>query len=270
VNFLIKLGRAFYSLALMVYGLQQIYFGNFRGAFFSPYQRHLPALQILAWLFGFFLIGSGLIILVGKSGKRVALLLGAVFFTLLVGTHLTYELISEPNKLYHLGLWASVFMGLALCGGAFVVADSFPAENISRGVYRFLNRVAPYCHLFFPFAITTFGISHFMYVAYLEKTIPAWIPDHLFSVYFTGTALLASGVAIALSIRIRPVSLLLALMFFLWFWMMHIPGAWAQPFVNRGAYVAGADDLAFSGTALLIALTVKKQRWVRKLESWTQ
>lgn len=269
VNHLIKIGRAFYALALIVYGAQQFYFGTFRNVFFSPYQQQLPLVKTFACLFGLYLVVSGLLILLGKNAKKAALLLGAVFLVLLLCTQLTYELISEPNKLYHLGLWANLLMELALCGGAFVVACSFPTQNTLKGIYRFLNRLSPYGNLFFLFAVTTFGISHFLYAAYLEKTIPAWFHDHLFWTYFTGAALIAAGIAVILGIRIRPVSLLLAATFFSWFWIMHVPDALTQPVVNRGACVAGAaDDLAFSGTALLIALTMQKQRWVTKLENW--
>jgi hypothetical protein len=44
-------------------------------------------------------------------------------------------------------------------------------------------------------------------------------------------------------------------MLFLWFWLVHIPGAMANPGVDRGNLVSSAfDALAFSGTAFLIAV----------------
>ena len=97
MNYLIKTGRAFYAAALIVYGIQQLYFWTFRDVFFSPYRDHLPFLRVFAWLFGVYLIGSGFLLFTGKYGKRAALLQGAVFLLLFLGTHLIYELISEPN-----------------------------------------------------------------------------------------------------------------------------------------------------------------------------
>jgi len=221
MNYLITTGRAFYSCALMVYGIQQLYFGSFRDVFFSPYQNHLPFLRVFAWLFGLYLIGTAALLFTKKFAKRAALVLGAVFMTLFLTTHLSYELISEPNKIYHLGLWATPLKEIALCGGAFVVAGSCAGDG----------------------------------------------PDHLFWVYFAGVALVAAGVAIALGIRIRAVSLLLGLMIFLWFWMVHLPSAIAQPTVNRGNLPASAfDALAFSGIAIIIAFTVKNQKWISNLE----
>lgn len=269
MGYLIKTGRAFYSLALVVYGIQQFYFGTFRNVFFSPYQEHLPLLNILAYLFGFYLVASGVLILVGKRGKKAALLIASVFLILFMCTHLTYELISEPNKIYHLGLWVNPLKLLALSGGAFVVAASFRDDSITNRVYRFLSRLTPYGNLFFLFTITAFGIGHFMYAAYLDKTLPAYFPDPLFWVYFSGAALVGAGVMIILNVRIRIVSLLLALMLFLWFWIMHLPGAIAEPAARRGEYPASAADaLAFCGIAILIAFTLSNQKWVDDIEKW--
>lgn len=269
MNYIVKTGRAFYSLALIVYSMMQFYFGDFRNVFFSPYQKELPFLNILAWLFGIYLLLTAVLIFTEKNGKNVASLMGTVFLMLFLGTQLTYELISEPNKIYHLGLWVNPLKELALSGGAFVVAGSFPDDKHAKGVWRFLNRLTPYGNLFFLFTMTAFGIGHLMYAEYLVKTVPAWFHDHLFWVYFSGTALIAAGVAIILDIRMRMVALLLAFMVFLWFWFIHIPGAISQPLANRGEYVvSAADALAFSGIALLIAFTMQRQQWVHKIENW--
>lgn len=268
MHFLIKTGRTFYALALIVYGMQQFYFGNFRDVFFSPYQNRLPFLNILAYLFGLYLVVSGISIFTAKRAKKAALLLGAVFLILFLSTQLTYELISEPNKIYHLGLWANPLKEVALCGGAFVVAGSFQDDDFAKGIYWFLSRVTPYGNLFFLFTMTSFGIAHLIYGPYLVNYVPAWWPDHLFWVYFTGVALTGAGVAIMLGIRIRVVSLLLALMTFLWFWLVHIRGAVTHPLFNRGDLSASAfDALAFSGISLVIACTTQEQKWISNIEN---
>lgn len=268
MTYLIKAGRAFYALALIVYGIQQFYFGTFRNVFFSPYQEHLPLLNILAYLFGLYLVVSGVLILVHKNGKKAALLLGGVFLILFLCTQLPYELLSQPHK-YYLALWVTPLKELALAGCAFVVADSFQDENVPGGVYRVLSRMAPYGNLFFLFTMTCFGIGHLLHGPRLVSIVPVWWPDRLFWVYFTGVALVGSGVAIILGIRIRVIALLLALMIFLWFWMVHIPAGLKYPVYERGNLLASSfDALAFSGVSMLIALTMKKQRWISKLEDW--
>jgi uncharacterized membrane protein YphA (DoxX/SURF4 family) len=265
---LIITGRAFYALALIVYGLQQLYFGTFRDVFFSVYQNHLPLLNILAYLFGLYLIATGILIFVPGKGKKAALVLGGVFMALLLGTHITYELISEPNKLYHLGLWTTPLKELALAGGAFVVACSFGTDGAGKN--GFLEKLAPYGNVFFLYTMSSFGVSHIIYAPYLVGTVPAWMANHLFWVNLTGVTLCAGGIAIILGIRIRVIALFLSLQIFLWVWLVHVPGTLANPLAaNRGNLLASAfDALAFSGTALLIALNMKKQQWVEDIEHW--
>ncbi|WP_461103353.1 hypothetical protein [Spirosoma koreense] len=267
MNQLVGIGRSFYAAALIVYGCQQIYFGSFRDVFFSVYQHHLPFLKVFASLFGLYLIITGALLVVSGAGKKAALLLGAVWLALFLGTHLTYELFSEPNKLYHLGLWTTPLKELALAGGAFVVAYSFDSPR--TGKLAFLDKVMPYGNLFFLYTMTSYGISHLIYAPFLVTTVPAWMANPLFWVQLTGVALTASGIAIILGIRIRIIALLLALMIFLWFWLVHVPGAWSNPVADRGNLLASAfDALAYSGVALLIGLTMKQQKWVEDIERW--
>lgn len=268
MNYLIKTGRAFYALALIVYGIQQCYFGSFRNVFVSSYQHHLPWLPVWAWLFGLYLLVSGLALLTGKKGKEAALLGGAVFLFLFLTTQLTYQLISEPNKIYHLGLWVNQFKELALSGGAFVVAGSFREAKPTEGLFGFLNKFAPYGNLLFLFTITVFGIGHIIYAELMPNAVPPWFSDRLFWIYFTGIMLICAGVTIALDIRMRVVALLLSVMIFLWLWVIHIPGAIADPLARRGEYPASASDaLAFSGVALLIAFSMPRQQWIQDIES---
>jgi len=260
-------GRAFYACALIVYGIQQLYFGTFRDVFFSVYQQHLPGLKIFAYVFGMYLIITGILIFIPGRGKKAALVLGAVFLALFFGTHITYELISEPNKLYHLGLWTTPLKELALAGGAFVVASSFGSVVHKRGL---LERLTLYGNLFFLYTITSFGISHIIYGPAIAGIVPQWFANPEFWVMFTGITLTAAGIAIMLGIRIRVIALLLSLEIFMWVWLVHVPGTLSYPLAdNRGNLLASTfDALAFSGTALLIALTMQKQQWVEDVEKW--
>ncbi len=265
---LIQTGRAFYAAALVVYGCQQVYFGSFRDVFFSAYQHYLPWLSVLASAFGLYLIITGVLLVVRNRGKQAALVCGTVWLVLLLGTHLTYELISEPNQLYHLGLWTAPLKELALAGGAFVVAGSF--DMPLSGTFRIQEKIMPYGNVFFLITMTSFGISHIIYADFLADTVPGWMANHLFWVNLTGIALIASGIALILGIRIRIIALLLSLMIFIWFWLIHVPGALRDPAGNRGNLPASAfDALAYSGVALLIGLTMKQQKWVEDIERWS-
>lgn len=45
-------------------------------------------------------------------------------------------------------------------------------------------------------ALIAFGLSHYAYAKDTATLVPAWLPVHLFWVYFTGTAYLAAGLAV--------------------------------------------------------------------------
>lgn len=267
MRYLIKAGRIFYSLALIVYGVQQFYFGTFRNVFFSPYQNDLPLLNIWAYIFGIYLIVSGILIMLEKNGKVVSVLMGSILLLLFFATHIPYELISEPNKLYHQGLWVNQLKEIALAGSAFVVAGSFSGDEIRSRFLNSLSKIIPYGNLFFLFTLTIFGTGHLVYIEY--TVMPGLVHDKIYWAYFTGIALISSGISIALGIRIRAVALLQAIMIFSWVWLVHFPSTLDHPAADRGNLLASMfDAIAFSGTSLLIALTMKEQKWVSDLENW--
>jgi uncharacterized membrane protein YphA (DoxX/SURF4 family) len=264
MEYIIKISRAFYGIAIVVYGIQQLYYGDFRNVQLPPWQYHIQALNIVAYVTGAGLIIAGFAIIFERKARQASLILGGIFLLLCCFVHVPYELISEPNKTYHLGLWESTLKELALAGGAFIVAGSFDAAqtNIHQKdtIIKILEKLAAYGHIFFCITITTFGIAHFMYLNSIAAMVPAYMPDPTFWAYFAGVALIGSGVFIILDIRKRTIAVLLGTMLFLWFIFLHIPGAIKNPTIDRGNDVASAfDALAFSGTAFLIALTSNKR-----------
>ena len=256
MKYIIKTSRTFYGIDIVVYGIQQFVYGNFRRVQLPPWQYQLPALNFVAYITGAGLIVAGASIIFDIRARKVSLVLGGIFLLLCCLVHVPYELISEPNKSYHLGLWESTLKELALAGGAFVVAGSY-RENQPKPesvLIKSLEKMIPFGSLFFSITIISFGIAHFMYEKSIEPMVPSWIPDHTFWTYFSGTALIGSGVCIILDIRKQKIAALLGTMLFLWFLMVHIPGAMTNPDVDRGNLVSSAfDALAFSGTAFLIA-----------------
>ena len=258
MKYIIKTSRLIYGIAIVVYGIQQFIYGNFRRVQLPPWQYHLPALNIIAYVTGAGLIVAGASIIFDIRTRNTSLVLGGIFLLLVCLVHVPYELISEPNKSYHLGLWESTLKELALAGGAFVVAGSYDETQLKEKsvLINFLEKLIPYGSLFFSITIVSFGIAHFMYEKFIETMVPSWIPDHTFWTYFSGTALIGSGGCIILDISKQKIAALLGTMLFLWFWLVHIPGAIpANPAIDRGNLVSSAfDALAFSGTAFLIAV----------------
>ncbi len=252
---LIKSGRTFFGIALVALGIQQFFYADFRPVFLPSWPSWIPGLPLWAYLAGVALIAAGAAIITGKKARLASLVLGTVLLVLFVFGHIPYQLINNPTIL---GAWTNALKELALSGGAFIVAGSFPEERSSSGsqssTVRLLDKFIPFGRFFFSITMIIFGIDHFLYADFVATLVPAWIPGPIFWTYFAGVALVGSGVSIILKIKVRLVATLLGTMIFLWFVFLHIPRAFADPYTQEGNEVTSVfQALAFSGIAFILA-----------------
>lgn len=256
MNISLQIGRTFYGVAIVVYGIQQIFYGNFRSVQFPAWQSHIPWLVMWAMVTGIGLVAAGFAIILNKKGRAVSLYLGGIFLFLFLFVHVPFEIFGEVNSSAHLALWTNALKGLALSGGAFVMAASFTGDISERSaVVRFLERFIPFGGIFFSFTMISFGIMHFMYGEFVSNLVPDWVPDHLFWTYFSAVTLIGSGVSIILKIRTGAIAMLMSIMLLLWVILLHVPRAIANPFNERGNELSSAfDALAFCGIAFVISL----------------
>jgi uncharacterized membrane protein len=265
MEYIVKISRSFYAIALIVYGIQQFIYSDFRNVFLPAWQTGLVLLPLWAYLFGIMLIVAGIALISGKMAREVLLVLGTILLALFCFVHIPYELTSEPHSSWHLGVWGNALKALALSGGAFVIAgtfheDSGDAQNKSV-IFKFLERIIPFGEIFFSITMICFGTTHFLYSELTAALVPAWIPDKLSWTYFAGVALICSGVAIILDIRKKIIASLLGMMILSWFFLLHLPIALANPYAQRGNSLASAfDALAFSGIAFVIAFTARTRK----------
>ncbi len=263
MNFLIKIGRVFYSFGIIAFGLQQIIIKDFRPEILPPFPAwahqniFFPFITAIALIFAGVII-SGLIKIKGVHVENICLYLGFYFLVLIMTCHLPYTLVFSPNKASHLGVWAEALKELAFCGGAFVMASSFSENNFAKNrknnFQSLLEKLIPFGRIFFSTTMILYGCSHFVYTDYVSPMVPKWIGMPLFWTYFGGVALIGSGIAIILKIWIKPVAMLLAIMLLLWFIFLHAPDAIANPYSAHGNEIVSAfDALLFCGVALVIA-----------------
>ena len=252
---LIKAGRSFYGICIATVGINQLFYADFRTVILPPWPSWRASPGVLAYLGGAALIAAGIAIIFNKKGRVVALVLGDILLALVVLWHLPYMLFVFPHHLYHLGVWTDAGKELALSGGAFVVAETFPEEKANRSsLIRLLEKLIPIGRIFFSITMVTFGIDHFLYTEYVATMVPRWIPGHVFWTYFAGVALIGSGTAIIFKIKLRLVAILQGTMIFLWFVFLHVPDAIAHPYIGKGnEIVSAADALGFSGIAFVLS-----------------
>jgi uncharacterized membrane protein len=252
-----KIGRLCYAVAMAGIGFQLFFYGDFHPVVF-PAWPGIPARQLWVYITGALLIAAAVAIILEKKGRAVSLMLAGFFFALLCLGQVPYEFIIDPNSKHHLGLWTNALKELALSGGALVVAESFSKEKAGiekmSSLITLLEKMIPAGPVFFSITMISFGIGHFMYIQFVSLLVPAGMPDPIFWTFFTAVALIGSGVAIILEIRIKAIGIALGTMILLWFVFLHVPRAIADPFGNMGNEITSAcTALAFSGIAFVIA-----------------
>ena len=256
---LTKAARIAYCIGLAGMVFPQFIYGEFGPNFFPPWPG-LPWVALWAWLFTIITIAACIAITFNKKPHEVSLILGTLFLALFCFGFAPYELFIDPNN-KHLGSWANGLKELALAGGAFVIAGSFPGKIIKPPSIKLLEKLIPFGPFFFCTTMIAYGYAHFLYTQPISTLVPSWIPGHIFWTYFAGVALMASGIAIVLRIKIKIAAMLLGIMIFLWLIMLHIPLAVADPpGQNANSIISAFSALAFSGIAFMIATSAIKRR----------
>jgi uncharacterized membrane protein YphA (DoxX/SURF4 family) len=131
------------------------------------------------------------------------------------------------------------------------MASSFPETRLSITSKMLLITG----RIFFSIMLIIFGIDHILYKGFVATLVPAWIPGSMFWTYFGSIALIGSGICILLKIKTRLVGMLLGTMLLIWFIILHIPRAIADPYAGKGNEITSVfQALAFSGIAFVIAI----------------
>jgi uncharacterized membrane protein len=249
-----KLGRAAYCIGLTGMVVPQLFYGKISSTFL-PAWPGLPWVPVWAYLFSIVTIAACIAISFDIRGRSTSLALAGLLLAMIVFGGLSFELLIDAGR-NHLFSWGGLLSGLAITGGAFVVAGSFtdvPTEKKSAFI-RLLEKLIPFGSLFFCITIITYGCFHFVYPDLVLTLFPHWVPYQVFWTYFFGVALIMSGLAIVFHIKTRSVGIFMCAMLLMFLIIIHIPLAIADPLGANAfqlARIFGA--LAFSATAFLIA-----------------
>ena len=250
-------GRIFYGLAITGIGVLHLLQKGFR-PLLSAIQPEKPEnISIIIYIFGIYLITSGVLIVLGKRLKPTSIILAYVLMLFFVFGHLPKRIMNLPGEL---GEWTNALKLLGLIGGAFLVS-MINSEDTSNNYISKLSKLAPYGKYFFCVMFIAFGIDHFIYVEFVSGLVPKWIPFPIFWTYFTGIALLGAGISILINFKMKIIFQLAAIMLFIWLLTIHVVFAIKYPEWNDRENIIGCFQcLAFTGIALLIAATSEKEK----------
>ena len=258
-----KIGRLLYGIGIVAIGIHQILLKDFRQEILPPFPAWAHKYTIFPILTGIALIFAGAIIsglfkIKPATTKNTCLYLGFCFLALIIICHLPYLLFFSPGKLSSLDVWINACEELAYCGGAFVMAGSFPENNYNKKKENifvlWLEKLMPVGRIFYSILILLFGCTHFVFTDFVSTMVPKWIGAPIFWTYFAGVALIGSSLAIIFRIWLKPIAFLLAIMLFLFFIFFHVPDAIKNPYESYGNEIVRAlVALLFCGIALVIS-----------------
>ncbi len=245
-NRIVAFGRACYGLGIAGLGVQ--FFVN--RAFVAVVLPTMPAPPRWTAVAGASLVLAGLAIAAGWKARGPALVLGAA----LLLAFLLGQVPSLPTWKVA-GLWTTPLKTLTLAGGAWICASTLAGPRPSDPFLRTCGR------LWFGFTLLFFGIEHFLYPGFVAGLVPVWIPAHLFWTYFAGAALVAGGLGLLTGFAGRLAASLSGLMIFLWFIVLHIPRAAADPTGQHGNELSSVfEALAFAGLGFILGRTLPARR----------
>jgi uncharacterized membrane protein YphA (DoxX/SURF4 family) len=259
---LTDLGRVLFAIAIAAFGVQYLNYGRFVSGL-PPMPPWIPGGSFLAYVVGAALVVAGLGIAAKMKARLAATLVGILFFCCVLFLHA----IRAVAILYDGNIRTGAFEALALSGAAFVLAGALPIEQpYVSGWDTLTNRLAKAGRFIFAISMLVFGVQHFMYAAYIATLVTAWIPGHLFWVYFTGVGFIAAGLCIAFDRLASLAAASLGLMFFLWVCVLHGPRV-AAHLHNGDEWNSAFVALAMCGASFIIAGVMSNEHKSLKFES---
>lgn len=256
---LLTAGRVNFALGIAGLGLQQFFYPGFRPVFVPAWPESMPNAEPLVYLLSIVLIvGSGCVLFNFKA--KSALLVFAVMFLLsCLLLHIPFNI---SNNLISPGAWTNALKMLAFSGGALILAGSFDEDESVKpsALNRTLGKLIPLGRYFFGVMLIVFGIDHFLYAQFVATLVPDWIGGKMFWTYFAAIALIGSGVSLITKIKISLISLLMGIMIFIWFLVLHLPRGITMAEADNGNEVTSVfQALAFSGVGFVLAYVYRQK-----------
>jgi uncharacterized membrane protein len=240
-------GRSLFGISMAAFGIQQFICSDFVPGLL-PVPPWIPERLLLIYVIGFGFVAAGGSIVTNKGARLIATLLGIMWSLCVMFLHAPRLAVNPHNG----SMWAGAFEVVAIGGATFVLAGTLPViEHHLHKPDALSKAIAPGRYAF-AISLLVFGIQHFVYSEYVSSVIPSWIPGHLFWAYLTGVAHIAAGLSIATKVKGRLAAMLLALMFGLWFLVLHIPRAVAH-LHEKNEWGSAIVALAMCGGSVLIA-----------------
>jgi uncharacterized membrane protein YphA (DoxX/SURF4 family) len=244
---LLKIGRYFLALPLLVFATQYLVFGKYLGGL-PPMPPWAQGASFGAYPVGLLLLANSTAIFIRRQVRLLSLVTGAWFVFCVFVFHLQHASSVWSNGTDRTRALEALCIGVGLLAlGALSPAEGFAAMSADAN-----RKLIVASRVVFGVSMVLFGWQHFMYAQFLVGLVQTWLPAHAFWIYFTGTAMMVAGAAIATGILARVAGIWLGIMFVLWFLTLHLPRVLAA-IHNQDEITSMFVALAFGGTSLVFA-----------------
>jgi uncharacterized membrane protein YphA (DoxX/SURF4 family) len=252
MSHLLKIGRFFLAIPLLVFAIQYLVIGKYQGGL-PPMPPWAQGGAFGAYLAGVLLLVTSVALLVNKQARVLSLVTGAWFVFGFFVFHLQHASSVWSNGNDRTRAFETLCIGVGLLAlAALSPADGFVAMSAAAN-----RKLILASRIVFGASMVIFGWQHFMYAQFLVGLVQKWLPAHSFWIYFTGTAMMAAGAAIATGILARVAGISLGIMFILFFLTLHLPRV-AAAIHNQDEITSMFVALAFSGISLIFAASTEK------------
>jgi len=233
---------------MVAFGVQFFVFADSVAQLAPAWPKWVPG-QPWAYVAGSILVAGGLAMAFGAGARLAAILLGTII--------LLWDVFRDVDLIKVAATSLDIAKALALGGGAFVVAGTFPKESWDSGTrlsafIKPMERFIPLGRFLLAPQMIVAGTEHFIYARFVYDLVPAWVPWHPFWTYFTGSALIAGGIGLILRRTARLAAGLLGSIILIWVVVLHVPRALAD-LHSANEWTSVFQALAMSGVAFILA-----------------
>ena len=252
----LALGRIFFGLGIMGLGVLHFFHPGIRPIIIPELTNLPPDLSSIGYALAVMLIGSGLLIAIGKGFTTISLFMGVIFLGLFLFGHLPWSLTAGSSNQY----WVNTNKIIALAGG-FLVISTINTPAYGNKMMHLLAKLGPLGKYLFAIMLYNFAVGHYNNLEGISNIVPKYIPFPKFWTFLGGVALMGSAISIFSGFKVRTIMLLLALNLFIWLLLLHLYYTVLYPDWQEGEnFVGTLTCLVFCGTALVISQTESKTK----------
>jgi uncharacterized membrane protein len=246
--------RALFASGMIAVGIVGLHYGDFASIWqgtpaWIPATTHTPIAYAAAVLM--LLAGIGLLL-----ERTAAISARALFFYLLLWVLLLRvpSVLTTPQIEVN---WQGLSEIVTILTGCWILfATLTTSRDGSWSSFATGKRGIRCAQFLFGLALIPFGLSHFAYLAHTAELVPAWLPYHTAWAYLTGTAQLAAGVAVLLSIVPRLAAMLQAALLTIFTFLVWVPMIVATPTV-KDLWTEITVSWAISAAAWVVAASIR-------------